>query len=89
MHAASQLPGRGPLMWMMSLHLHVNQKSDYDYDMIYKWAYTNLPYIVGQWSLYLQLLPYGDTWGGQTIIFLTHVVLFSFSLSLGGTARCD
>ena len=24
---------RGPLMWMMPLHLHVNQKSDYDYDM--------------------------------------------------------
>ena len=24
---------RGPLMWMMPLHLHVNQKSDYD-DMI-------------------------------------------------------
>ena len=23
---------RGPLMWMMPLHLHVNQKSDYDYD---------------------------------------------------------
>ena len=21
---------RGPLMWMMSLHLHVNQKSGYD-----------------------------------------------------------
>ena len=32
MHTASQLPGRGPtdvaLKWMM--HLHVNQKSDYD-----------------------------------------------------------
>ena len=25
---------RGPLMWMMPLHLHVNQKSDYDM-MIY------------------------------------------------------
>ena len=22
----------GPLMWMMPLHLNVNQKSDYDYD---------------------------------------------------------
>ena len=32
MRAASQLPGKG--MWMM--HLHVNQKSDYDYDMILK-----------------------------------------------------
>ena len=30
MRAASQLPGKGPLMWMMPLHLHVNQKSDYD-----------------------------------------------------------
>ena len=30
MHAASQLPGRGPLMWMMPLHLHIIQKSDYD-----------------------------------------------------------
>ena len=30
--AASQLPGRDPLMWMMPHHLHVNQKSDYDDD---------------------------------------------------------
>ena len=30
MRAASQLPGRGPKMWIMPLHLHVNQKSDYD-----------------------------------------------------------
>ena len=30
MHAASQLPGRGPTVRMMPLHLHVNQKSDYD-----------------------------------------------------------
>ena len=28
MHAASQLPGRGPNNWMMPLH--VNQKSDYN-----------------------------------------------------------
>ena len=34
MPAASQLPGKGPLMWMVPLHLHVNQKSDYDM-MIY------------------------------------------------------
>ena len=34
MRAASQLPGRGPLMWMMPLHLFVNQKSDYDCDNI-------------------------------------------------------
>ena len=33
MHAASQLPGRGPLMWMMPLHL--NQISDYgDYSTL-------------------------------------------------------
>ena len=32
MHAASQLPEGGPLMWMMPLHLHVYQKSNYDYD---------------------------------------------------------
>ena len=25
---------RGPLMWIMPLHLHVNQKSDYDYDIL-------------------------------------------------------
>ena len=29
MRAASQSPGRGLLKWMMPLHLHVNQKSDY------------------------------------------------------------
>ena len=28
---ASYLDG-GPLMWMKPLYLHVNQKSDYDYD---------------------------------------------------------
>ena len=30
LRAASQLPGKGPTEWMM--HLHVNQKSDYDDD---------------------------------------------------------
>ena len=31
--AASQLPGRGPTeMWMMPMHLHINIKSDYNYD---------------------------------------------------------
>ena len=34
LRAASQLPGRGPMMWMMPLYLQVNKKSDYDYDMI-------------------------------------------------------
>ena len=34
MRAASRYLERGPLMWMMPLHLHVNQKSDYDdYDI--------------------------------------------------------
>ena len=32
MRAASQLSGRGPLMWMLPLYLHLKQKSDYDYD---------------------------------------------------------
>ena len=33
MHAVSQLPGRGPTdVDDMPLHLHVNQKSDYDDD---------------------------------------------------------
>ena len=32
MRAVSQLPGRGLLMWMMPLYLHVNKKSDYDDD---------------------------------------------------------
>ena len=32
LRAASQLPGKVPLMWRMPLHLRVNQKSDYDDD---------------------------------------------------------
>ena len=32
MRAAGQLPGRGPLMWMMPLHL--NQKTDYDDELM-------------------------------------------------------
>ena len=32
MLAASQLPGRGPLLWILSLYLHVRQKSDDDDD---------------------------------------------------------
>ena len=32
MQAASQLPVRGPLMWMLPLYLHVNKKSDDDDD---------------------------------------------------------
>ena len=34
MHAASQLSGMGPTDVDDALHLHVNQKSDYDYNMI-------------------------------------------------------
>ena len=30
MRATSQLSERGPLIWMLPLYLHVNQKSDYD-----------------------------------------------------------
>ena len=30
MHAAILLPQRGSLLWMLLLHLHVNQNSDYD-----------------------------------------------------------
>ena len=32
MRAASQIPGRSPLMWMMLLHLHVNLNADDDDD---------------------------------------------------------
>ena len=32
MCAASQLPGGGPLLWILPLYLHVNQKSDDDDD---------------------------------------------------------
>ena len=32
---------RGPLMWMMPLHLHVNQKSDYDDDERVTWTSSN------------------------------------------------
>ena len=32
MRAASQLPGRGPLLWIWPLYLHVNQKSEDDHD---------------------------------------------------------
>ena len=35
---ASYLEG-GPLVWMLPLYLHVNQKSDYDYDIWYIWCY--------------------------------------------------
>ena len=30
MRAASQLPGRGPVLWILPLYLHVNPKSDDD-----------------------------------------------------------
>ena len=40
MHAASQLSGRGPTMWMLPLYLHVNKKSDYDMIWFYHtWAW--------------------------------------------------
>ena len=34
MRAASQLPGRGSLLWIWPLYLHVNQKSDDDDDEV-------------------------------------------------------
>ena len=34
-HAASQISGRCPLMWMMPLRLHINKKSDYDITGLY------------------------------------------------------
>ena len=36
MRAASQLSGRGPLLWIWPLYLHVNQKSDDDDDDDFK-----------------------------------------------------
>ena len=48
--AASQLPGGGgggALMWMMPLHLHVNQKSDY-------------PVCYNDWFIYLLNIPWPD-----------------------------
>ena len=41
MPAASQLSGRVPLMWMLPLYLHVNQKSDYDMMMMIYRALDN------------------------------------------------
>ena len=39
MRAASQLPRRGPLLWIWPLYLHVNKKSnDDDDDKIYFFA---------------------------------------------------
>ena len=36
MCAASQLPRRGPLMWMLPLYLHINQNSGDDVIMFYR-----------------------------------------------------
>ena len=41
MQLASYLE-RGPLMWMMPLHLHVNQKFDYDDDTVIYVTLANL-----------------------------------------------
>ena len=41
MHAQVSYLEGGPLMWMLPLYLHVNQKSDYD-DMI--WSFFNIIY---------------------------------------------
>ena len=42
MHAASQLPGRGPLLWIWPLYLQVDKKSDDDDD------FKNIMYITVQ-----------------------------------------
>ena len=47
MPAASQLPGKGPLMWMMPLHLHLNRKSDYDDDKLI----SSQPKIKSGWEI--------------------------------------
>ena len=36
MRAASQLPGRGPLLWILPLYLHVNKKSDDDKNPLFR-----------------------------------------------------
>ena len=41
MQLASYMEG-GPLMWMMPLHLHVNQKSDYDDDDCLTLSFMNI-----------------------------------------------
>ena len=45
MCAASQLPGRGPRMWMMTLHLHINEKSDYNILMLLAVPNIICPYL--------------------------------------------
>ena len=54
---------RGPLMWMMPLHLHVNQKFDYDYMnfvlSIFEWPFntgftvSRVPCVFWDFLLYL------------------------------------
>ena len=56
MCAASQLPGRGPLLWILPLYLHVNQKcdDDDDDDKVLIWAqYWKLPYHLVNYFRYL------------------------------------
>ena len=43
---ASYLEG-GPLMWMLPLYLHVNQKSDYDDMMTAQYSFAQFNYPVG------------------------------------------
>ena len=53
MRAASQLYGRGPLVWMLPLYLHINQKSDYD---IYDFHLLHLAPNVNNRHVYIKLL---------------------------------
>ena len=47
MRAASQLPGRGPLLWIWPLYLYVNQKSDDDDDSEMTQILLKRKYIIG------------------------------------------
>ena len=60
---------RGPLMWMMPLHLHVNQKSDYD-DIWYPGSgvvldcidFSSLPPLFQHMIVFNSLPAIGDFW---------------------------
>ena len=48
--ADSQIPRRGPLVWMMPLNLHVNQKSVYDMMMIQQFSSIFYPVNMNHFS---------------------------------------
>ena len=55
MPAASQLPGRGPLLWIWPLYLHVNQKSDDDDDDLLQRYWKILKYSLNYYRNYLAI----------------------------------